>query len=246
MHKRLLSTILLVLGYSTLVAQSVPVLPNLPLSVKWYQLNTPHFKIIYPEGFEEQGLRMANTMEHIYEPAAASLDVKPKKLPLILQNKNSRSNGFVTLGPRRSEFFTMSPQNTSLLGNNDWLDMLALHEYRHVVQYARSRTGFTGFIRYLFGEFSQAVVAGVSVPSWFWEGDAVGIETALSTSGRGRIPQFSASFRASLLTKGAFNYNKQYLRSFKDFIPNHYVLGYHYSTYLKNEYGLKSVEEMVR
>lgn len=246
MHKKILSTIILALGVSGLLAQSTQVLDNLPPSVKWYQLKTPHFKIIYPQGFREQGKRMANTMEHIYEPAAASLGVEPRKnFPLILQNHNSVSNGFVTLGPRRSEFFTMSPQNANLLGNNDWLDMLALHEYRHVVQYDRSRTGFTGFIRTIFGEYSQAAVAGASVPSWFWEGDAVGIETALSTSGRGRIPQFSSAFRANLLTKGAFNYNKQYLRSFKDNIPNHYVLGYHYSTYLKNEYGSKAVEDMV-
>jgi hypothetical protein len=246
MYKKVISTIILAIGFYSLLAQSSQVLDNLPLSVKWYQLKTPHFKIIYPQGFKEQGQRMANTMEHIYGPASVSLGVNPKKnFPLILQNQNSISNGFVTVGPRRSEFYTMSPQKANLLGNNDWLDMLALHEYRHVVQYDRSRTGFTGFIRNIFGEYSQAAVANATVPSWFWEGDAVGIETALSTSGRGRIPQFSAAFRANLLSKGAFNYNKQYLRSFKDNIPNHYVLGYHYSTYLKNEYGAKAVEDMV-
>ena len=246
MYKRILITFILSIGFLGLFAQSTEVLSNLPPSVKWYQLKTPHFKIIYPEGFSEQGQRMANTMEHIYGPGSASLSVNPKKnFPLILQNENSISNGFVTLGPRRSEFFTMSPQYANLLGNNDWLDMLALHEYRHVVQFDKSRTGVTGFIRNIFGEYSQAAVAGVTVPSWFWEGDAVGIETSLSTSGRGRIPQFSAAFRANLLTKGPYNYNKQYLRSFKDNIPNHYVLGYHYSTYLKNEYGTEAVEQMV-
>ena len=209
MYKNFLVTLTFCIGFSVLCAQSTQVLENLPPSIKWYQLNTPHFKIIYPEGFSDQGQRMANTMEHIYQPAARSLGVNPKKnFPIILQNQNSISNGFVTLGPRRSEFFTMSPQRANLLGNNDWLDLLALHEYRHVVQYDRSRTGLTGFIRHLFGEYSQAAVASTTVPSWFWEGDAVGIETSLSTSGRGRMPQFNAAYRANLLTKGAFNYNK--------------------------------------
>lgn len=226
--------------------QSTQVLDNLPPSIKWYQLKTPHFNIIYPAGFGEQGKRMANTMEHIYAPVSQSLGVMPKKnFSLILQNRNSVSNGFVTLGPRHSEFYTMSPQRSALLGNNDWLNMLALHEYRHVVQYDRSRTGLTGLARILFGEYTQAAIASATVPSWFWEGDAVGIETALSKSGRGRIPQFSAAFRANLLEKGPFNYNKAYLRSYKDYIPNHYVLGYFYSTYLKNKYGLESVEQMV-
>ena len=226
--------------------QSTLVLDNLPPSVKWQQIKTPNFKIIYPEGFKKQGLRMANTLERIHQPVAKSMGLNgTKPIPIILQNQNLVSNGFVTLGPRRSEFFTSSPQRANLVGNNDWLDMLALHEYRHVVQFERSRTGFTGFIRTIFGEYSQGAVAGSSVPSWFWEGDAVGIETALSSSGRGRIPQFSASFRANLLERGAFNYNKAYLRSFKDFIPNHYVLGYFYATYLKNSYGEKSLENMV-
>jgi hypothetical protein len=246
MNKKILSTLIFIMPVLAVQAQSTRVLSNLPPSVKWYKIKTPHFKIIYPEGFSEQGQRMANTMEQIYEPAAASLKVHPKKnFPLILQNHNAIPNGFVTLGPRRSEFFTMSPQRANFLGNNDWLDLLALHEYRHVVQYDKSRTGFTGFIRNIFGEYSQAAVASATVPTWFWEGDAVGIETALSTSGRGRIPQFSIAFRANLLEIGPYNYNKQYLRSFKDFIPNHYVLGYFYSTYLKNEYGAEAVEKMV-
>ena len=221
-------------------------LDNVSPKVKWYQVNTPNFKIIYPEGFSKEGQRMANTMEHIYGPAAASLGIAPRKhFPLILQNYNTNSNGFVTLGPRRSEFYTMSPQRPALLGNNDWLDMLALHEYRHVVQYDRSRTGLTGFLRILFGEYTQAAIASATVPSWFWEGDAVLTETALSKSGRGRIPEFSATFRANLLENGPYNYNKAYLQSYKHFIPNHYVLGYHYSNYLRQEYGSENVEKMV-
>jgi hypothetical protein len=228
------------------IGQTQGVLDNLPPSVKWKQINTAHFRIIYPEGFYQQGQRMANTMEHLYSPVAKTLGREPlKRTPIILQNRHAVANGFVTLGPRRSEFFTTSPQNPFLLGNNDWLDMLALHEYRHVVQYDRSRTGLTGLVYYVLGEFSQNAVASATVPSWFWEGDAVGVETAMSKSGRGRIPQFSQSFRANLLEKGSFTYSKQYLRSFKDFIPNHYVLGYHLNTYMRTKYGAEAVESMV-
>ena len=79
MRRRLFSTIILIIGFITVQAQSSQVLQNLPSSYKWYQLKTPHFNIIYPEGFRKQGQRMANTMEHIYDPAAASLGVRPKK-----------------------------------------------------------------------------------------------------------------------------------------------------------------------
>ena len=238
--------VLLFFVAQAMVVQGQSTMDNLPPSVKWKQLNTAHFNIIYPEGFVQQGQRMANTMEHIYGPISKTLGREPlKKTPIILQNRNSIANGFVTLGPRRSEFYTTTPQNPNLLGNNDWLDMLAIHEFRHVVQYDRSRTGFTGFLYYALGEFSQNAVASATVPSWYWEGDAVGIETAMSKSGRGRIPQFSQSFRANLLEKGEFNYSKQYLRSFKDFIPNHYVFGYHFNTYMRTIYGAEAVENMV-
>ena len=220
-------------------------LPNLPPSIKWQQINTSHFKVIYPQGFETQGQRMANTLEHLYKPVSKSLNAEPRKISIILQNQHAVSNGFVTLGPRRSEFYTMAPQNYNFSGTNDWLDMLAVHEFRHVVQFDRSRTGFTKFVGYLLGEYSRNATASGSVPSWFWEGDAVGVETALTHSGRGRFPDFSMAFRANLLEKGAFNYSKQYLRSYKDFIPNHYVFGYHFSTYIKNNYGAKAMEDIV-
>ena len=140
-------------------------------------------------------------------------------LIVVLQNQTAVSNGFVTVGPRRTEFFTMSPQRANFLGTFDWLDLLALHEYRHVVQYDKSRTGLTGFLANVLGEYTLSAVSHAAVPQWFWEGDAVGVETALSNSGRGRIPQFGAVFRANLLEKSSFNYSKQFLGSYKDFIP---------------------------
>lgn len=236
------TAVILVIPY---IVCSQTTLPTLPSSYKWQQVNTPHFKIIFPKGFQDQGERMANTMEHLYNPVSSSLGKTPRKIPIILQNQNSISNGFVTLGPRRSEFYTMSPQNYNFIGTIDWLDLLAVHEFRHVVQYDKSRVGFTKFVYYLLGEYAQNATASAAVPSWYWEGDAVGMETALTHSGRGRIPDFSMAFRANLLEKGAFNYNKQYLRSYKDFVPNHYVFGYHFTTYIKNKYGAKAMENIV-
>jgi len=42
------------------------VLENNPPSVKWYKVKTPHFKVLYPKGFEDQAQRVANTLEHIH------------------------------------------------------------------------------------------------------------------------------------------------------------------------------------
>lgn len=176
---------------------------------------------------------MANTLEHIYEPESQSMGVKPRKISVILQNQSARSNGFVSLIPRRSEFYTMPSQDYNFLGTNDWLDQLAVHEYRHVVQYQRVNTGFNRFLYYAFGPATLAAMASTSVPQWVWEGDAVATETAFTHSGRGRIPNFGLLLRTNLQEKRIFNYNKQYLGSYKHNISDYYVLGYHMIGYLR-------------
>ncbi|MEM9857046.1 MAG: hypothetical protein AAF843_06810 [Bacteroidota bacterium] len=210
------------------------VLDNNPASLKWNQINTLGFKVIFPEGFDKEAQRVANTLEHISRPVSKTLGNKrPKKIPIVLQNQNSISNGFVTLGPRRSEFFTTAPQNYNFLGTNDWLELLAIHEYRHVVQFSQSRKGWNKFFSILFGQNTQAGMAFTAAPPWFWEGDATVTETVLTPSGRGRIPDFNRVFRTNLLEGKRYNYHKQHLRSFKDFVPDHYVLGYHFVAHIR-------------
>ncbi len=142
----------------SLAQESVTQETNAP-GVKWYQVNTPNFRILYPKGFEDQAQRVANTMETIREPEAKTMGALPKKISIILQNNSSLSNGFVTLAPRRSEFYTMPSQNYNFVGTNDWLSMLSSHEYRHIVQFQRSITGFNKFFYYVFG---QQAVAGLA------------------------------------------------------------------------------------
>lgn len=208
-----------------------------PPSVKWRQVNTPGFRVIFPKGFESQGVRVANVLEGIRLAEAKSLGSVPRKISVILQNQSSISNGFVSMFPRRSEFYAMPAQDYNFLGNSDWLDLLASHEYRHIVQYQHAITGFNKLFYYAFGATTMAGMAQAAAPSWFWEGDAVATETAFTATGRGKIPNFSLLFKTNLLEGRTFNYHKQYLRSYKHEIPNHYVLGYHMVNYLRKRTG---------
>jgi hypothetical protein len=127
----------------------------------------------------------------------------------------------------------MPTQNYNFLGTNDWLNLLASHEYRHVVQYQHANRGFNKVFYYLFGANTLSAMAHVAAPQWFWEGDAVATETAFTHSGRGRIPNFGLLFKTNLMEGRTFNYHKQYLRSYRHNIPNHYVLGFHMVGYLR-------------
>jgi len=212
-------------------------LPTLPPSIKWQQINSAHFNVIFPKGYESEAQRTTNMLEGMYEPASRSLGSDPRKFPVLLQNYYSIPNGFVTVAPYRAEFFMFAPQDYNSIGNDGWLEHIASHEYRHIVQFEKAITPFNKAMYFLFGEFGPAAWASLAAPSWFWEGDAVGVETAMGRSGRGRTPQFTMAFRANTVDKGGFNYYKQHLRSFRDFVPNHYLTGYLMTTELKNKYG---------
>ena len=112
--KTIKTILLLILFIPSLKAQVV--LNNAPHSVKWFQVNTEHFNVLFPENFDSEAMRMANTLEHLYNPVSQSLNIQPKKVDILFQNMNSIANGFVTLAPRRSEFYTMSPQDYNFLG----------------------------------------------------------------------------------------------------------------------------------
>lgn len=217
-----------------------------PFSIKWSQIKTPHFRLIFPSQISMVGNRTANVLETVYQPVSNSLGVNPKPISVILQNQTTASNGFVTLLPRHSEFFTTPPQDYNLLGTNNWLDLLAVHEFRHVVQFEKAKTGAGKFYHFLFGNTALSAISNITVPNWFWEGDAVGTESSLTTSGRGRIPEFDMALRTQLLTKGAYSYSKAVCRSYKDFIPNHYVSGYYMTSYIKNKFGIDAWDKILK
>ncbi len=204
--------VLLTLIGLTLFAQESSVSATNPASLKWYQLNTPNFRLLYPQGFDVQAQRMANTLESIREPEAKTIGSLPKKISVVLQSQSALSNAFVSITPRRAEFYAMPPQDYNFIGNNDWLSLLAAHEYRHIAQFQHATRGFNKLFKYAFGYNVLAGMSYVAAPQWFWEGDAVATETAFTSTGRGRIPNFDLVFRTNLQEGRSFNYHKQYLR----------------------------------
>ncbi|AQG78366.1 hypothetical protein [Spirosoma montaniterrae] len=220
----------------TASAQILPVLSQNPTYLRWYQIQTSHFRVLYPAGFDTTAQRVAQRLEQVYEPASASLSKRPRTISVLLQNQPTLSNGFVAIQPRRSEFFATRPQDPGLLGTYEWLDLLAVHEYRHVVQLDKALQHYGKVLYALLGNTGLAF-SRMTIPDWFMEGDAVSTETLLSNSGRGRIPNFDLGLRANLLAGRQFSYQKSVCGSFRDNIPDHYTLGYHLVTHLKRTQG---------
>lgn len=208
-----------------------------PPGVRWSVIETPHFEVIYPREMESEGQRAANTLEHVYDAVSRTLGRAPRRISIVLQGQRTDANGFITLAPRHGEWFAAPPHGSDLLGANDWFELLAVHETRHVVQFDRLDAGLTHVAYWLFGEMGWATLASLAAPSWYWEGDAVGTETALSHSGRGRLPEFMADERAIRGSGRHDSYAKAMWGSYRDFVPNYYVLGYAITTHVKRHYG---------
>ncbi|GAC1602091.1 MAG: hypothetical protein NVS3B25_30300 [Hymenobacter sp.] len=216
-------------------AQSLPVLSQNPPALRWHEVRTPHFRVLYAGGIDSAAQRTAARLEQLHGPDVATLGVSPRPISVVLQNQTTVSNGFVTFLPRHAEFFT-TPQQGLALGTVDWLDGLAVHEYRHVGQFEKARQGVGRVLGPLLGDGALGLAA-VGVPQWFFEGDAVGTETALTRSGRGRIPSFNVGLRANLLAGRRYSYQKAVNGSLRDHVPDWYVLGYFLTSYLKTHYG---------
>lgn len=205
-----------------------------PSSVRWMQIKTENFQIIYPSGFFKEANRAANLLEYAYNYSSQDYSKEPKKISVILYNQSVRSNGYVVWAPKRAEWVTTPPQDTYV---QDWLEQLALHEYRHVVQLDNLEQGLTRILNFVFGQMITGVVTAY-LPFWFLEGDAVVNETTLSSTGRGRSPDFNLELRTiEMEMDKRFSYDQSYLGSYKHFIPDHYKYGYHMVTYAKLKYN---------
>lgn len=208
--------------------------------LNWKSIETENVKIIFPEGTNSKAQRIADVIEYIHNNKTVSVGNKSKKIDLVLQNQQTISNGFVTLSPYRSEFFTISPQDQSSLGTTDWLDLLSIHEYRHALQYANANRGFTKFLHIIAGQNGWAGGIGFSIPSWYLEGDAVLSETLLSENGRGRNPHFFKEQRALFLDNQIYSYHKAQNGSYKDIVPSIYPLGFMINNHIRNKYGIET------
>ncbi len=213
-----------------------------PASIRWRQINTKHFQLIYPEDYEEKAQQVAFVFEKVYAYGSKSLKHEPRKISIILHTHTVKSNGLVAWSPKRVELFTTPHQ---AIYAQDWLEQLAIHEFRHVVQMDKIQQELPDILPILFGEQAAAVAVGAYLPFWFIEGDAVVTETALSKAGRGRLPSFLMENKAQLLEKGAYSFNKASLGSYKDFVPNRYKFGYWMVGGTRQKFGSEVWENVI-
>lgn len=214
-----------------------------PSQIKWRQINTDKFQVIFPEEFDKEAQRLSFVLSEVYKYGAKSSNFNPRKISVVLHTRTVKSNGLVAWAPKRIELFTTPHQQ---IYSQDWLEQLAIHEFRHVVQMDKIQRELPFILKLILGEQAAAIVVGAYLPFWFLEGDAVVTETALSQAGRGRMAAFSMEYRAQLAEKGKYSFDKAFLGSYKDFVPDHYKLGYWMIGKSREKYGEKIWSDVVQ
>lgn len=233
------ASLLLILLWSAVVHHSYGQVPANqiganPTSLKWQQLNSDGYQLIYPEGLDSISMRMAALLDSRLHMDRSTVGHRTKKIPILLHPLNVRSNAFVTVGPYRSEFYGVAPQFKSPI---NWIDELTIHEYRHAEQFANSNKGITGIARAVLGSWAWGGMTTLVLPRWYFEGDAVIAETGLSSAGRGRFPEFHQEYHALLRDGVIYDYEKAAAGSYKDLVPSWYPLGYNMLSYGRDKYG---------
>jgi hypothetical protein len=199
-----------------------------PASLKWLQIKTNRFRVIYPESYGSEGILFAKSLDEAYKGLTGIFPEKKFRIPVVIHNYSAKSNGYVAWAPRRMEIYPAPEQNAIPL---DFKKQLAIHELTHVFQFVSLNQGFSKVMSLLLGEQFTGFT-GLLLPLWYFEGEAVFAESVLTESGRGRTPSFQKEFKAIALDRERlYKYDMIVNGSFKKYVPDHYQSGYQMVTY---------------
>jgi hypothetical protein len=225
---------------------SAQIFGGTPPYVKWKVVHTVPANIIYPPGLDSEAREVAYLVSALSKTTLSTIGNQQRPIDIVFHNLTTVPNGYVQLAPFRSEFQLTPSQNSFDLGSLPWHQTLAIHEYRHVQQYNNFRVGLSKAFYILFGQDGLAFANSLSVPDWFFEGDAVFQETLVSQQGRGRLPLFLAGFEALWVSQKNYSWMKLRNGSYRDYTPNWYPLGYMMVAYGREKYGADFWDKVAR
>mgnify|MGYP003650874327 CR=1 FL=1 len=205
-------------------------------SKQWNQLKNENYRVIYSPEIEATAKKVAAIFSRMNK-LEVNIGAKRRNINIILQNSTTQANGYVGLAPFVSEFFLTPYPVNNAIGTLPWHYTLGVHEYQHVLQYANSYNGASKVLHWVGGELTWGAAQSLAIPNWFFEGNAVLAETQYSEQGRGRVPTFFNGYRAFVMEQNIPSYDKARNGSFRDFVPDHYRLGYLMVRYGREQYG---------
>ena len=246
--RRLTLILLLISAWATtLFAQLYPTIYRPP--VEWMELKTDHFQIIYPKGEERWAKKAGRIMEAQFDSTKKLMGNNLNNMPLILNNYNARSNGFVTSLNFRMEVDMVPAKGKSLNPRTGgWFENVLPHEMIHAHNFEIAPEDR---IVSLFKPFAPDLIRSIhgAAPSGLLEGIAVYHETksVAEHGGRGNYPFFTNRFNA------VFTSNDRWSLEQMTFVPSvarpfnrFYIGGYEFTDWLQEEHGEHAATDAIR
>ena len=171
----------------------------LTAATRWRALESDNFRIVYPEGYEDQAKHAASWVETEREKINTFTGWDPGKVWLVIEDIGMGVNGFANPVGEDIHLFATPPSGFDL-STRDWMRTVGVHEYVHIAS-IQPVYGFPKILNILFGPW---VLPNALVPGWMIEGATVYYESQVEPY-EGRLEE--GFFEANLLTRtshGAF------------------------------------------
>jgi hypothetical protein len=180
-----------------LVAQDTPLGGNrYRPDLDFRTLTVGRIDIHFHQGLEALAQRLAGIVRTEAPALERRFASSSGRVRIVLVDQTDVSNGWATVVPYNLiEIAAAPPPGRSLIGNtDDWLRLVFIHEYTHVLHLEKSG-GWFGSLRKVFGRV-PLFYPNLFVPDWQIEGLATYQESASTQAGR--IP--AGDFRSMLLS----------------------------------------------
>jgi len=218
----------------------------LPPNIRWSELRHDSLRVIYPAGLDSTAYRVAGRMLQLARLDPVTRAGRFNRVPVLLQPYTNLSNGYVALGPFRSELYLQPSERIFDLGSYDWTDILSLHEFRHVQQVNAANHGISHVVKAVTGELGFNIAYDLAIPAWFREGNAVYTETKWTAQGRGRLSRFLLPFYERIMTGEPWRFHLALRGSYREMTPDRYALGFLMQMYGNEVFGEKAWDTIMR
>ena len=174
-----------------------------PDKVSYRVFQSDHFDLVYQLGAEEMAQRTAVALEETWPATDSLVGRVPDDLhmPVVINDYNDRSNGFVHPFPFRQEIEAPSIKSAPLVArSSSWPALVAPHELVHAAHAeVHGGIGVSSLLRPFAPDISRSI--NLLAPKGLIEGVAVYRESQLEPgAGRLNAPLFQMKMKAALLS----------------------------------------------
>ena len=135
-------SLILIITFIIFIDASFSASAVLDPSFEFSTIETEHFYIHYHQGLDDAAQKIVHISETMHDKLVKTFNWEPReKTNIVLVDGTDFTNGFATSIPYNLIYlFTVPPSIDMTIGEyEDWLEMLFIHEYSHILSLDSSR-----------------------------------------------------------------------------------------------------------